>query len=291
MRLAWLPARRRIGRAADQVRDWPLIRRHPTRYVGSAVRARRHGGDFDALRRYVVFVGHPRSGHSMVGSLLDAHPNVVISHELDALHYVRSGYRRAQLLTLVLERSAQDAAGGRRSWEYSYAVTGQWQGRFEHLEVVGDKRGARTTAQLAEQPDLLDRLAQVVQVPVAIVQVIRDPYDNIATMWRRGNEPLEAQIERYFQLAATTDRVAERVDPAQVHRVRMEDVIADPRARLTELCGFLGVSVSPGYLDSCASIVFPAPKQTRHDAPWTPAQRDDVARRAQAHPWLAGYSG
>lgn len=289
MRLGWLPGRRRIGRVADHVRGWPIVRRRPVRFVASAVRARRHGDEFDDLGRYVVFIGHPRSGHSMVGSLLDAHPDVVISHELDALHYVRSGYRRAQLLTLIIERSAQNAATGRRSWEYSYAVPGQWQGRFDRLTVVGDKRGARTTAQLAEQPELLDQLRRLVQVPVSIVQVIRNPFDNIATMWRRGDEPLEAQIERYFRLAATTDRVADRVDPSVLHRVRMEDVIADPRARLVELCAFLGVTPTPAYLDACASIVFPAPKQTRDDAPWTDELRAEVVRRTSAHTWLAPY--
>jgi phage terminase large subunit-like protein len=34
---------------------------------------------------FCIFIGYPRSGHSLVGSLLNAHPEVIISHELDVL--------------------------------------------------------------------------------------------------------------------------------------------------------------------------------------------------------------
>ncbi len=130
-------------------------------YVSSAVRGRRHRADFADGAPFLLFVGHPRSGHSLVGSLLDAHPDVVVSHELDALKYVAAGYRRDQLFTLVLEHAKANAAAGRKSWGYSYAVPGQWQGRYDQLAVVGDKRGRATTARLAERP----RAASTVSPP------------------------------------------------------------------------------------------------------------------------------
>jgi hypothetical protein len=271
------------------VRALPGFRSYPMLYVSSAVRARRHQADFETVRTYLLFVGHPRSGHSLVGSLLDAHRNVVVSHELDALKYVATGYRRSQLLTLVLEHAKANAAAGRRSWGYSYAVPGQWQGRHERLLVMGDKRGRASTARLAQRPELLDRLAVTVGVPVSVVQVIRDPQDNIATMWRRGQVPLDEQIERYFGLCATVDDIAARVDPLRFHRVRLEQVIASPQRRLAQLCRFLGVDADPGYLDACASIVFGAPHRTRDDAPWTPELIDRVRARAARHEFLAPY--
>ena len=33
------------------------------------------------IKKLVFFVGYPRSGHSIVGALMDAHPHVVIPHE------------------------------------------------------------------------------------------------------------------------------------------------------------------------------------------------------------------
>jgi hypothetical protein len=281
--------RRSVARLVEGVRTLPGFRSYPLLYVSSAVRGRRQREEFTAVRTFLLFVGHPRSGHSLVGSLLDAHPDVVVSHELDALKYVSVGYRRGQLFTLVIEHARSNAAAGRKSWGYSYAVPDQWQGRYERLEVLGDKRGRATTARLADQPDLLDRLAATVGVPVSVVQVIRDPFDNIATMWRRGKASLEDQVDTYFSLCATVDRIAERVAPTSFHRVWLEQLIADPQGQLAELCRFLHLPAEPDYLASCASIVLDSPRRTRQDAPWTPELIDDVERRARDHVWLAPY--
>jgi hypothetical protein len=35
-----------------------------------------------------MFIGYLRSGHSLIASLLDAHPNAIATHELDALKFV-----------------------------------------------------------------------------------------------------------------------------------------------------------------------------------------------------------
>ena len=281
--------RTHVARILDQVRVLPVFRNYPTLYVSSALRGWQRRDDLAGVRSFLLFVGHPRSGHSLVGSLLDAHRNVVVSHELDALKYVAAGFGRSQLLTMVIEHSRDNAARGRKSWGYSYAVPGQWQGRHERLEVVGDKRGRRSTARLAENPALLERLEDVVGVPVSVVQVVRDPLDNISTMWRRGTRPLEAQIETYFTLSRTCDDVASRVAPERFHRMHLEDLIADPRERLADLVRFVGVDPEPAYLDACAAIMFESPKRTREDAPWTPELVAEVRRRAAAHDWLAPY--
>ena len=35
----------------------------------------------DGIKTFVMFIGYPRSGHSIVGSLMDAHPHMVIANE------------------------------------------------------------------------------------------------------------------------------------------------------------------------------------------------------------------
>ncbi len=292
MRTKQAHRRRQVARIVNGVRVLPGFRSYPVLYVSSAVRGRRQRAEFAAVGTFVVFIGHPRSGHSLVGSLLDAHPEIVVSHELDALKYVAAGYRRDQLLALVLEHAKVNAAAGRKSWGYSYAVPGQWQGRYQRLTVVGDKRGRATTARLADRPELLDRLAEAVDVPVSVVQVVRDPFDNIATMWRRARtSTLDDQIEAYFSLCATVDAITRRHPPERFHRLQLEDLIADPRRCLGELCDFLAVPPDPGYLDACASIVFGSPRRTRDDAPWTPELEAEVERRAGEHGWLLPYVG
>ncbi len=56
---------------------------------------------FADLERFWSFIGYPRSGHSLIGSLINAHPDVVVCHELDTLgtHRIES--------ELILKQSTQ----------------------------------------------------------------------------------------------------------------------------------------------------------------------------------------
>jgi hypothetical protein len=83
---------------------------------------------FDQVERYCMFLGYPRSGHSLVGSLLDAHPDVVIAHELDALRLLRLRFGRDQLYALILANDRSFTAAGRRWTGSDDTVPGGWQG-------------------------------------------------------------------------------------------------------------------------------------------------------------------
>ncbi len=40
---------------------------------------------FKEVKYFVQFMSFPRSGHSLIGSILDAHPQAIISHELNSM--------------------------------------------------------------------------------------------------------------------------------------------------------------------------------------------------------------
>jgi hypothetical protein len=133
-----------------------------------------------------MFIGYQRSGSTLVRSLLDAHPSVIIAHELTALKLVEAGVGKRSLYQLLLENS-QDRAQNKRQLMhgYNYKVPNQWQGRFDELRVIGDKKAAASTAQLAKNPRLLHWLRNTVATEVKFVHVVRNPYDNIATWCKR----------------------------------------------------------------------------------------------------------
>jgi hypothetical protein len=62
------------------------------------------------IERYCLFIGAPRNGHSLVGALLDAHPQMVVAHELGVPRYVAARFSRRQVLYL-LAANARRAAG------------------------------------------------------------------------------------------------------------------------------------------------------------------------------------
>jgi hypothetical protein len=249
---------------------------------------------FAGVETYCMFIGYPRSGHSLVGSLLDAHPDAVIAHELDALRYVRGGFRRNQIYSLILQNDRTFTEGGRKAatGDYQYAVPNQHQGGFDRLRVIGDKRGGRSTVRLRERPQLLDRLQRMTGVPVRLVHVVRNPFDNISTIFRRRGKKgsLPNAIDFYFSACEVNARLRARLAPGQVLDVRHEALIDSPQETIESLVRFVGLIPPAGFTDDCASILFSSPRRTRHDAPWTPELRADVDRRIEAIDFLAGYS-
>lgn len=257
-------------------------------------------GTFASVRSFCIFIGYPRSGHSLIGSLLDAHPRMVVAHELDALKLVEEGVSKRELYELIVANSEGAAVAGREQTGYSYAVPGQWQGRFEEIEVLGDKKGGMSTVRLRERPELLDLLAELVDLPVKLIHVVRNPYDNIATIATKPNTemPKESRTavgvpeatKRYFDRSETIAEIIARVTPAEVFHLRHEDFVADPGLELGRLCRFLGQEATSRYLAACRQIVFPEGRRSREDVEWTDEAREAVATHIQDHGFLRGYS-
>jgi hypothetical protein len=99
---------------------------------------------FEQIDACCLFIGYPRSGHSLIGSLIGAHPHAVIGHELDLLKYVYARFGRVQLCHLALESSRAFTEAGRRWSGHRYAVPGEWQGRFEEAVRPARHRSARS---------------------------------------------------------------------------------------------------------------------------------------------------
>lgn len=265
-------------------RRWALA----SDYWKSLRTARR--ADFRSVETLCLFVGYPRSGHSLVGALLDAHPEALIAHEQHVLRYVKYGYRRDQIFALLADNSAREAASGREVTGYRYAVPGQWQGRATTLRVIGDKRGGGTIRKLQASPGLLDRLQRRMNLPIRWIHVIRNPWDNVATIHRRSpGRTLEQAVERYFGMVEGVAWLRAQLPAGEVCDVHHRDLIADPRAELERLRGFLGLAPDPAWLEAAAAIVWRAPHRTAHEVPWPDAVRESIAKQAAKVPFLADY--
>ncbi|MDH5224759.1 MAG: sulfotransferase [Actinomycetota bacterium] len=279
------PTRRIPSRLTKPVRDYSVMAARIAR--AAFVRADR--STFDGVRCYCLFIGYPRSGHSLVGSIVGAHADAVISHELDALRYVQTGLVGRDLLySMILRRDREFSDSGRTWTGYEYSVPGQAHGRFDELLVIGDKRGGGSTKRLRAHPELLDRLERLVEVDLRMVHVIRDPFDTITSMHRRGGT-LQANVDRFFGLCATNAAIKAR-RPDAVIDVRLEALVEHPVEVVRRLVGFLGLEASHGYLDSCAAIVFEAPKRTRDTIEWPPRLITEVEHRLTEFEFLQGYA-
>ncbi|MGH7197343.1 MAG: hypothetical protein ACREH5_01190, partial [Candidatus Omnitrophota bacterium] len=133
---------------------------------------------FKDVKVYCMFLSYPQSRQTLIGALFDAHRSMNIAHEVDTLGLVQAGFGRDQIFYYLMENSIRFAGCGREWSGHSFAVPGQWQGKFERLKVIGDKKGSRSLERLRENGKLLERLKETVGVPVRHIHYIRNPYDN-----------------------------------------------------------------------------------------------------------------
>ena len=278
----------------DTLRRTPILL--GWRWLNAAIGAWRDRGRFAGVTTYCLFVGHGRSGHSIVGAMLDAHPDIVLSDELDALQYVELGFTRDQVFSLSDQVAAHQARSlrrksGRGGQTYSYHVPGQWQGRTVRPQVVGDSRAATTVKRLARSPSLLGRLrARMPGIQLRFVQVVRNPFDTIATMMLRTGRSFESAFAEYFSNWDAVDALKRRLRAEEFLVVGHEALLEDPRTELRRICAFLGVRCEDEYLEACAAILYPTPSRSRDLFQWTPEQRAMVAGRLDGIADLRGYS-
>ena len=147
----------------------------------------------DGIEKFAFFIGYARSGHSIVGSLIDAHPNMVIAYEyrvFDKISKLGTGDRET-LFNRLYGTSHQNAISGWTSGKdtaknYSLQVDYPWQGRYDkRISVIGDKSGGRTAIIYEASPqnfvERYTQLKKMVKIPLKSVFVVRNPFDLIST--------------------------------------------------------------------------------------------------------------
>lgn len=270
--------RRRIGTAAE--------------FLSGAVQSVIHPRQFTKVETFLLFLGHVKSGGTLIGALLDAHPNALIADEVDVVRYIKSGFRRAQIFNLIKTASARQAAAGRmtsrRLDPYSLATPGQ--GRHTTLTVLGSSRAGPTTRALGSDPQLIDRIgARLSPTRLRYVHVVRNPLDPISVMIRRGHKRPSVAIDDYFDQCKRVARIVSRLNPSEVITVRYEELLADPAASIRRVCELVGLEPAVEYLDACTSVIDDKLTPERDKVTWSRHDIASVTSRTVEYQFLTGY--
>jgi Sulfotransferase family len=229
------------------------------------------------LQRFILFIGYSRSGHSLVAALLDAHPEIVVSHELHAVRHLKAGSAFADIANAVQLNSYYFNHYGRGYTGYDYGVPGQHQGRCVELKVLGDKKANGTCRALLKDPELVGWLERTIPVPVTFIHVIRNPWDNIASKAHRTGMSLDGAADGYLRNAAAIHALRRRY-PGQVIDVYLDELSAAPADSLKRMLARLGLGADEGYFNDCASIVFQSPRKTQRNVAWPQELRTRIGR-------------
>lgn len=283
--------------------------------------------DINQVENFLFFMGYPRSGHSIVASCLDAHPDIVVGHEFNLFPKLLQPDMHVQLVNRSIlynglyQNSIRSSKLGWRSMQHNYQKKGyslhinssnSWQGRFKRLRVIGDKSGGVTTRCFRDHPVLFakvyEELLETVRVPMKVLHVVRNPYDMIATriLYRVGSE--KGKKSKYSMQNPLKDRrnVVQALNSLETeaktvsdfsnrwksvtHEVHNMDFIQDTPKSLRSICQFLGVECSESYLKVCSDATFNKTTRPRHAIFWSNSQRRNVDVMIKKYPFFSRYS-
>ena len=158
-------------------------------FVNCALRIAKSGGYslpkqvLDGVQFLLLFIGISRSGSSIVGSIIDAHPNAVIAHEYSLMDVFISKpdlhRTKAQIFSRLVGFTLRQAEGKESNYNKGYSLTvGNGTTHIDEstqLTVIGDKEAGLFTALYVTDPvrftEEYNKIKAIVGVPIKIVQV------------------------------------------------------------------------------------------------------------------------
>ena len=308
----------------------------------------------DGVKTFVFFMGYSRSGSSIISSLMDAHPHMVVAYQYKVINSLKSGNQlltnKAYLYEELYKRSRNDSTEGWRSEHnvdkgYTLHIGTGWQGKYDkYVSVIGDKTADKTVNLFAHSPSLFSeaytKLQETVGVPVKAIFVVRNPYDIISTrilysddfkeefnanstneqssgnvmpaatfklhMKRikesgdekayedakyRAKNIMIVQIRRVARQAKAISGMIDLIGRENVWQVHSMDLVNNPKAIISEMCGFFNVHCSADYIKTCVDSIFKSVSKTRELVYWPQTEKQIVMDSIiKAYPFFHRYS-
>ena len=283
--------------------------------------------EVDGVETFVLFIGYARSGHSIIGSMMDAHPDMMIAHEyflfrkwIDQKKLRIDLLNKDKLFNELYKASFIDTSEGMRTAGsvtkgYTLQIENSWQGRFRKLRVIGDKSGGTTSLIFHNSPTDTTRhfkeLIRTVRIPIKFLHVIRNPFDIIATeaLYRDGpdtrvksnynrtnkmnNSRVLWSTARYlFDCVSGVEEIkhAWKLSDHNLLEIYTEEFLTNPRPIIQKICSFLNIECPARYVEQCYEKTFKKISRTRDFVVWPADLRTWVESSMKNHTFLRGYS-
>lgn len=106
---------------------------------------------YESVDTLLLFVGYPRSRHTLLASLLDAHPHMVLANEKNLFYRLKRGeeYERKEMFDMLVKSSKGFLEHGGKGMvlngtlenasHFGFWMEGYWQGTYDKYIKVSRK--------------------------------------------------------------------------------------------------------------------------------------------------------
>ncbi|XP_065673081.1 uncharacterized protein LOC100215248 isoform X1 [Hydra vulgaris] len=270
--------------------------------------------NFSKLKTFLLFIGYPRSGSTLTGSLLDAHPSVIIANEYNLLskwkNFTDKQKNKYYICNQLWNNSVAETRHQRavsKKYFFQYYVPGLWQGLYQDpIQVIGDKKCSTTTRALANNKNYYNELKAALKTQIKFIHIIRNPFDNVATMMLRASHnglrikvekekkkiynlgELKKQTRIYLNLVDMNVKLRKQYT-GQILDVYYGNIIMDAKKSLLRICEFLEIICDNEYLEKASSIVFKNETFTRRYVYWDEHIKRKILDKIENVTFLNGF--
>ena len=270
----------------------------------------------ESVQQFLFFVGYAYSGHGILASMLDSHPNMVIAQEYSLFSkWIKKPKIHSDknwLFNTLLENSRHNSLLSSRTRHSKKIgdmqdIPGGWQGQYKkHIRVIGDNARGMTTQMYRKNHTLFVHtyweLQRTINIPIHAIHILRNPYDNIATTLLhsiqkkqhvnttkdKNYQRLKQQIITYFKQVRSVVNMIKKI-PLKVIEVHTEDMISDPKNTMRKICSHLHVECTSVYLQICANSIYTSESRSRELVHWTGDNIQAVQDNIQNFSFLKRY--
>lgn len=154
--------------------------------------------------RYLLFTGSGRTGSTLIGQLLNNHPEILISNEIRALNYcLDNSTKLSNLIENIANRSYDEYLNGTLKYDQNHSKKSRevWQRDWvdiskikkiekKNINFIGDKKQGGNSELLSRNPELLN----FIDVSFLPISVVRHP-ERVFSSYFRVNNDLDKSIE------------------------------------------------------------------------------------------------
>ncbi len=199
------------------------------------------------ISKFILFVGHAHSGHSIIGATVDAHPTTAIANEVNVVKLIRDHQlNQHQIESLLLNESFKNSTPERwHNSEYQYGIGNSHQGKTQKPQVIGDKKAGGSTRILLNDMWVLDHLQEIYQHNLKIIFVQRNPLDIVAAYaYYMKQTPSQFHVDRYLENLAVVKQVQSRIDERSFMKVKQEYFVKNPTSITADILKMVGLQAN-----------------------------------------------
>lgn len=216
------------------------------------------------VKKFVHFIGVVRTGHTLISSLLDAHPNFAISVKASPFTKFIENKSRKKIFQIIIKNALFNEF--RKLGGYSYKI--DEKPRSENISIIGDSGIPLKTMIKLGDKQILSIFSKFIKVPIYWVWVIRNPFESISSACKMNRRPISYMIEKYYEVYQITHKFYKE-NRSQCHLIYIEDLIKDPHINLSKLFDFFEVTYDEEFLNLCSEKIFDKPHKVFDEEMWS----------------------